>query len=62
MPPDSRPILARNLPRRRGWLFTDVTAEIGSEAFGRSAAAAYGDYDHDGPVTVFKATARRVRV
>ena len=31
-----------------GWLFTDVTAALGVECFGRSAAAVYGDYDNDG--------------
>ena len=29
-------------------VFTDVTAELGVECFGRTAAAVYGDYDNDG--------------
>ena len=39
-----------------GWLFTDVTAEIGAGAFGRSIAAAYGDYDNDGWLDLYVAT------
>jgi len=31
-----------------GWVFQDVTAALGVEAFGRATAAVYGDYDNDG--------------
>jgi hypothetical protein len=38
-----------------GWIFTDVTAELGLAAFGRTAAAVYGDYDNDGWLDLYVA-------
>jgi len=38
-----------------GWTFTDVTAAIGVAAFGRTAAAVYGDYDGDGWLDLYVA-------
>ncbi len=36
-----------------GWIFTDVTASLGVEAFGRTSSACYGDYDNDGYLDLY---------
>jgi hypothetical protein len=38
-----------------GWSFTDVTTAVGANCFGRTAAAAYGDYDNDGWLDLYVA-------
>ncbi len=38
-----------------GWTFTDVTAAIGVQAFGRTSTAAFGDYDGDGWLDLYVA-------